>query len=225
MTRSAYATVARECAPGVKRGKTVDTKEDAVSYLDASRPYPQRSDLANWAQVSRDDPTSMGNEMSCACDRRQKVTAVVLTWETDLDAPDRRVRESKSQAHSSQPQLKLLMEERAFGWCFPGGKVMTGETWKEAGVREMWEETGVTVMRLKRVPHNRTHTQHNVRTYLATRWSVRGANGGIPRAAGVTGLEGQHVAWVPIAEVTKMRLSASASAAMPGVRRMLGVAM
>lgn len=47
---------------------------------------------------------------------------------------------------------KILVEERVKYWCgiaFPGGHVDEGESYYDAAVREVFEETGLTVRNLK----------------------------------------------------------------------------
>ncbi len=47
---------------------------------------------------------------------------------------------------------RLLAERREKGWpgvCFPGGHVDPGESFCASAIREVWEETGLTVSNLK----------------------------------------------------------------------------
>lgn len=41
--------------------------------------------------------------------------------------------------------VKRVQEPAAGKWALPGGFIETGETWQEAGAREVFEETGFTV--------------------------------------------------------------------------------
>lgn len=59
-------------------------------------------------------------------------------------------------------------------WCFPGGRVQTGETTIDAAAREALEETGLTVHELERLDR-RESTGATGRTYvidcfLTTSW-------------------------------------------------------
>jgi 8-oxo-dGTP diphosphatase len=40
-------------------------------------------------------------------------------------------------------RVLLIYRERYPDWSLPKGKVEPGETWEEAALREVWEETGV----------------------------------------------------------------------------------
>lgn len=97
----------------------------------------------------------------------------------------------------------ILVEDRKDpywpGICFPGGHVEPGESFTEAAVREMQEETGLTVMdpQLCGVKQFQTKTgaRYVVFLYKATQWtgSVQSSDEG-------------EVFWLPRTELSKYHL-------------------
>lgn len=49
------------------------------------------------------------------------------------------------------------------GICFPGGHVEPGESFVESAIREVWEETGLTVRNLRLCGTKQFQTKHNER--------------------------------------------------------------
>jgi 8-oxo-dGTP diphosphatase len=75
-------------------------------------------------------------------------------------------------------------------WEFPGGKVAAGETERQALIRELSEETGVTVTGCR--PFMRLSHDYEDRTVELSLWLVE-AFSGEPVA-----LDGQRLKWVPV---------------------------
>jgi 8-oxo-dGTP diphosphatase len=97
-------------------------------------------------------------------------------------------------------------------WSLPGGRVEPGETAREALVREMAEETGLTV-EVGELVGEVTRPGPNGVTYLIQDFRVTVvadaaviADGGIADA--IAGDDAVDVAWVPLADVAKRQLSA-----------------
>ena len=97
----------------------------------------------------------------------------------------------------------ILVEDRKDptwpGVCFPGGHVEPGESFTEAAVREMQEETGLTVLDPKLCGVKQFQTKNNARYvvffYKATRWtgSLHSSDEG-------------EVFWIPKSELKNYRL-------------------
>lgn len=75
-------------------------------------------------------------------------------------------------------------------WEFPGGKVAPGETERQALVRELYEETGITVTRCR--PFMRLSHEYDDRVVDLSLWIVD-AYTGKP-----DGLDGQQLKWVAL---------------------------
>jgi 8-oxo-dGTP diphosphatase len=74
-------------------------------------------------------------------------------------------------------EVLLAMKKVRFGagkWNGPGGKVETGETYKQAAVRECQEEVGVTPRNLQKVGElhffDLPDVEHYCHIYTATEW-------------------------------------------------------
>ncbi|BAO43515.1 78-dihydro-8-oxoguanine triphosphatase [Thiolapillus brandeum] len=109
----------------------------------------------------------------------------------------------------------LLAQRRADShqgglWEFPGGKVESGESVREALDRELKEELGIEVQDARpliRVPHAYADCRVLLDTWLVSRWQ------GEPR-----GLEGQPLAWVSMGELTDRSMPAADMPILDAIR-------
>lgn len=103
-------------------------------------------------------------------------------------------------------QGNVLVEDRLDpswpGICFPGGHVEPGESFTRAVIREVWEETGLTIEKpklcgLKQFPKN-DGTRYIVMLYKTNQFSgeLRSSREG-------------RVFWIPRAELEKYKLAVS----------------
>lgn len=100
---------------------------------------------------------------------------------------------------------------RDFGWSLPGGGIEPYETVEECAIREVREETGLTI-RLGQVLRVRTFTAEPAERIDSGEHVVPLVNVQIIFEAHVTGGElrneragsTDHVAWVPIADIPNM---------------------
>lgn len=103
-------------------------------------------------------------------------------------------------------QGNVLVEDRLDpswpGICFPGGHVEPGESFTRAVIREVWEETGLTIEKpklcgLKQFPKN-DGTRYIVMLYKTNQFSgeLRSSREG-------------RVFWIPRAELEKYKLPVS----------------
>lgn len=100
------------------------------------------------------------------------------------------------------PDGNAVVQERTGDWpgvVFPGGHVEQGETFTQAVIREVWEETGLTIRhpRLCGVKHWMRHGVRNVVFLYKT-----GEYEGELRSSG----EGR-VWWMPVADMPKAKLA------------------
>ena len=106
--------------------------------------------------------------------------------------------------------IKRGHEPAAGLWSIPGGRIEPGETDAEALVREMLEETGLTVepgRLLGRVQRpGRDGTVIDIRDYAAT------VTGGTPRA----GDDAADVRWVAAAELDSLEITEGLIEALTG---------
>ena len=75
------------------------------------------------------------------------------------------------------PRSKILLTRRSDNgrWCLPGGAMDAGESWEECCVREVWEETGLTVRVVRLI--GIYSTPHRVTFYDdGNRWQIVTAN-------------------------------------------------
>jgi 8-oxo-dGTP diphosphatase len=99
--------------------------------------------------------------------------------------------------------LRRSSENRSYRrmWEFPGGKLQPGETFADALIREVMEETGLSIA-LERVAGT-TESEHPdwhiVHLILEAKW-----------VSGEVRLSSEHMAyaWLPLQELTKMKLPA-----------------
>lgn len=103
-------------------------------------------------------------------------------------------------------QGNVLVEDRLDpswpGICFPGGHVEPGESFTRAVIREVWEETGLTIQKprlcgLKQFPED-DRTRYSVMLYKTNQFSgeLRSSREG-------------RVFWIPRAELEKYKLPVS----------------
>ena len=93
-------------------------------------------------------------------------------------------------------------------WSLPGGRVEPGETPREALVREIAEETGLSV-EVGELVGEVVRPGPNGVTYRIQDYRVTVVGGsGVAGAAVVAGDDALDVAWVPLADVAKRQLSA-----------------
>jgi 8-oxo-dGTP diphosphatase len=100
---------------------------------------------------------------------------------------------------------RLLMIRRGRGpaqgeWSIPGGRVEWGETLAEAVVREVSEETGVSIACAELVGwvERITDTYHQV---ILDYWVVP-----LDEEEPVAGDDAAEAAWVPVSEISQLRL-------------------
>lgn len=104
-------------------------------------------------------------------------------------------------------QKKILMalrpEEKLQGglWEFPGGKVEPGESIQQALHRELFEETGITVIKAEPLTQCDYH-YHDHHVYLDV-WCVTAFEGE------AHGKEGQPIAWVTLAALKQLPMLAA----------------
>jgi 8-oxo-dGTP diphosphatase len=92
-------------------------------------------------------------------------------------------------------------------WSLPGGRVEPGETAREALVREVAEETGL-VVEVGELVGEVVRSGPNELTYRIQDFRVTLAGNAVMGTAPVAGDDAMDVAWVPLEDVPKYRLSA-----------------
>ncbi|MBM3493435.1 MAG: NUDIX hydrolase [Armatimonadetes bacterium] len=92
------------------------------------------------------------------------------------------------------------------GWCTPSGHVDPNEAPEEAAIREVWEEIGATVRRLRRIGDFVTRRPDGATARAAVYHAILGALGPIPADSesagaalfGIAEIPGAYWRWDPL---------------------------
>ena len=109
-------------------------------------------------------------------------------------------------------EWEVLLEVRAFGECFPGGKMEPGETPAQAACRELREELGIRALTALRVGEPAAHGEYTVHHFLVPRWNTT-----CVCQQSVRPREGQTIVWVPLRSLSDRPLAPSARAILPAL--------
>lgn len=105
-------------------------------------------------------------------------------------------------------EVVVIRRDRHADWSLPKGKLDPGETWVEAAVREVGEETGLAVEVgefLGQVEYaTRGSDGHPPRRKRVRYWVMRARDGSTPHGALPPGGEVSEVRWLPVPEAVQI---------------------
>ncbi len=96
-------------------------------------------------------------------------------------------------------EVVVIHRDRYGDWTFPKGKLDPGETWEQAAVREVFEETGIVPVLGAELSATR-YRDRNGRTKVVRYWAMRvAADVGFEPNAEIT-----DVRWIPVADAVDL---------------------